>query len=341
MNFCSDNVTGAAPEILAAIVSANDGPAMPYGDDEVSARTAAKIAEIFETNVEVFLVATGTAANALALSAMVPPFGGVYCHENSHIHHHECGAPEFYSGGGKLYPLSGSDGKLAPADLETALAAASDDVHWVQPAAISISQTSESGTIYSATETAAIAKLAHDRGLKFHVDGARFANAVAALEVAPAELTWRAGVDVLSFGATKNGAIAAEAIVFFDRALAKEFGYRRKRGGHLFSKMRFVAAQFDAYLEAGRWRDWANHANQMAARLAAGLAAAPDIGLPLPVQSNLIFARLPVATADRLIEAGFQFYRESGEDPEIIRLVTAFNTREEDVDAFIKTALIE
>lgn len=337
MNFCSDNVTGAAPEIMEALLAANDGSVMPYGDDDLTRRVERKISEIFETDVAVFLVPTGTAANALALSVMAPSHGGIYCHQGSHVHNHEAGAPEFYAGGAKLYPLAG-DGKFSAGILSDALAHAPTDVHHVQPAAVTLSQTTERGTLYTIDEITALADVARDRGLTIHMDGSRFANAIAAQNATPGDMTWRAGIDVLSLGASKNGALAAEAVVFFNRDLAREFGYRRKRGGHLFSKMRFLAAQFDAYLEDGRWLRWADHANQMAKRLGKGLSAIPHITLGGDVESNMLFPALPVTIADALNNAGFLFYRMSEEDPVNIRLVTSFNTKPEDVDHFIEIA---
>ena len=294
MNFCSDNVAGAAPEILAALAAANRGAAMPYGADAVTARLQRKVAEIFETEVAVFPVATGSAANSLALSVMAPPYGAIYCHEAAHINVDECGAPEFFTGGAKLVDLAGADGKLHAGDLAAALAGAGAGiVHHVQPAAISLTQASECGTVYSPHELHEIADLARANGLKLHLDGARFANAVAGLGCSPADLTWRAGVDALSLGATKNGALAAEAVVFFDRALAAAFGYRRKRAGHLFSKMRFLSAQLEAYLSDDLWLRNARHANRLADRLAQGLAGLPGARLVYPVQANEVFVALP------------------------------------------------
>ena len=248
MNFCSDNVTGASPEIVDAIMRANEGAAMPYGDDPVTDRLRQRFNEVFETEVTVFPVATGTAANALSLAVLTPSHGAVLCHEESHAWEDECGAPEFYSGA-KLVPLAGDHSKLDPAILETALGHFQIGFeHHVQPATVTLSQATESGTIYDVDEIKAISGLCRERSLKLHMDGARFANALETLGCSPAEATWRTGIDVLSFGATKNGAIAAEAVVFFDASDAADFAYRRKRGGHLLSKMRFLSAQLEAYL---------------------------------------------------------------------------------------------
>ena len=337
MDFRSDNVSGIAPEILAAIAAANSGSAASYGDDAVTRRLAVRFSELFEHEVVVFPVATGTAANALALAALTPPWGVIYCHEAAHIQCDECGAPEFFAGGAKLCPLPGADAKLVPADIE-ALLAGQGVVHHAQPAAISISQATEAGTVYTPDEIAALGALARRRGLALHMDGARIANAVAALGCAPAAITWRAGVDVVSFGATKNGALAAEAVIFFAPAKAAEFAYRRKRGGHLISKMRFLSAQLDAYLADGLWLRNAAHANRMAARLAAGLAAVPEARLRHPVEANEVFVELPEPTAAALEAAGFAFHRWGDAAAPCLRLVTAFDTRAEDVDAFIAAA---
>src|ERR1700733_9004355 len=240
MNFASDNVTGVAPEILAAIVAANDGAVASYGDDPITGRVASRLAEIFEHEVAVFPVATGTAANALALAALTPPWGAVFCHEVSHIAVDEANAPEFYSGGAKLATLPGADGKLSAETIAKLLPGGLGVVHHAQPAVVSLTQATECGTAYRPAEIAAIAEIAHHHGLAVHMDGARFANALVQLGCTPAEMTWRAGIDALSFGATKNGALAAEAIVFFDKAKAESLPFRRKRAGHLFSKMRFL-----------------------------------------------------------------------------------------------------
>jgi threonine aldolase len=337
MNFRSDNVTGIAPEILAAIAAANAGAAASYGADAVTERLTQRVSEIFEHEAAVFPVATGTAANALALASVTPVWGAIYCHEASHVQTDECGAPEFFAGGAKLLPLAGADAKLAPAAIEAAMIERGV-VHHVQPAAISISQATEAGTVYQANEIAALAAVARRHGLALHMDGARFANAVAALGCRPADLAWRAGVDVLSLGATKNGALAAEAVVFFDPAKADGFAYRRKRGGHLFSKMRFLSAQLDAYLADGLWLRNARHANAMAGRIAAGLAALPGARLRHPVEANEVFVELPEAAIAALDAAGFGFYRWGGDASRTLRLVTAFDTLIGDVEACIATA---
>ncbi|MFQ5783340.1 MAG: threonine aldolase family protein [Alphaproteobacteria bacterium] len=339
MNFCSDNTTGVAPEIMEALARANRGQDDSYGEDATTGRLVARLSELFETDVAVFPVGTGTAANALALSVMTPPFGAVYCHREAHIAVDECGAPEFYTGGAKLVPLDGRDGKLEADALNEAVAGAGvGDVHKAQPAVLSLTQASECGTVYSLDELAALAEVARRHGLGLHMDGARLANALATLGCTPAEATWRAGVRVLSFGATKNGAMAAEAIVVFDRGLAAELAYRHKRGGHLFSKMRFLSAQLEAYVDDGLWLANAAHANRLAAIFAEGLPAIPGAALLFPVQANEVFVRLPEPVIDGLLADGFAFHRWPDDRSSAVRLVTAFNTREEDVRAFLETA---
>ena len=339
MNFCSDNVTGISPEIIAALIAANEGAAMPYGNDEYTRRLQSKFSQLFETEVTVFPVATGSAANAIALSVMTPAYGAIYCHADSHINLDECGAPEFYTGGAKLVSLPGVGGKITAADLDIKLKkAGAGVVHHVQPAAVSLTQATEAGTVYTPDEIRAISEVTRAHNLTLHMDGARFANAIVSLGCTPADITWRAGVDILSFGATKNGAMAAEAVIFFNRNLAETFHFRRKRGGHLFSKMRFLSAQLEAYITDNLWRQNAIHANKMAAKLADGLTSIPGVKLLHPVEANEIFAELPEAVIQELYGEGFQFYRWEGEGSTIVRLVTAFNTKEEDVAAFIETA---
>jgi threonine aldolase len=335
MNFASDNVTGVAPAIMAAIAAANRGAVASYGADELTRRLEQRFAEIFEHDVAVFPVATGSAANALAVATLTPPWGAVYCHHDAHIAVDEANAPEFYSGGAKLQTLDGSHGKLDPAILDALLPGNLGDVHHAQPSAISISQASEAGTVYRPDEIAALAGIAHRHGLGVHMDGARLANALDSLGASPADVTWRAGIDVLSFGATKNGALAAEAIVFFDRSKARDLPFRRKRGGHLISKMRFVSAQLEAYLADELWLHNAAHANAAAARLAVGLAGLPGIALRHPVEANELFVEMPESVITGLLDRGFNFYRwGSG----CVRLVTAFDTSPESVGLLLAAA---
>jgi threonine aldolase len=348
MNFASDNTAGVAPSILAAIARANDGYALGYGSDAVTARVEQRLAQVFEHEVAVFLVPTGTAANALALAQVTPPWGAVLCHAESHIATDECGAPEFFGGGLKLIGLAGEGGKVAPATLEAALARGPwGGPHHVTAAAVSLSQTTEAGTIYRPHEIARLADIAHARGLAVHMDGARFANALVRTNATPAELTWRAGVDVLSFGATKGGALAAEAVIFFDPAHAAGMQERRKRGGHLLSKHRFLAAQVEAYLADDLWLDLARHANRMADRLVERLGAA-GIKPVWPVEANEVFVPLG-AEADRCLKAaGASYYPwTSASLPAglviapgvtVVRLVTSFSTTEAEVDRFAALA---
>jgi threonine aldolase len=339
MNFCSDNTAGAHPKILEALAAVNCGPAMPYGDDEVTARVEKKICEVFERDCAVFLVGTGTAANALALSALAPNYGAVFCHPESHINIDECGAPEFYSGGAKLIGVAGAHGRIAAGDLDRAIKAAGIGVvHSAQPAAVSLTQATEAGTVYRAADVAALAEVAHRHGLALHVDGARFANALVHAGGSPADLTWRAGVDVLSFGATKNGAIAAEAVVFFDPARAANFRFRRKRAGQLWSKMRFLAAQFEAYLADDLWLANARHANRLAAELAQGLSTIKGARLEHPVEANEIFVTLPDKAIRGLEADGFGFHRWMDASSMTLRLVTSFETDPVHVAAFIAGA---
>jgi threonine aldolase len=339
MNFCSDNTAGAHPKILAALTAANGGAAMPYGNDELTKKVERKIAEIFERDCAVFLVGTGTSANALALAALAPNYGVVFCHPESHVNIDECGAPEFFTGGAKLVGIPGAHGKIASADLDRAIKAGGIGVvHHSQPAAVSLTQATEAGTIYRPAEIAAIANAAHANGLAVHMDGARFANALVQVGCTPAEMTWRAGVDALSFGATKNGAFAAEAVVFFDPARAATFGYRRKRAGHLWSKMRFLAAQLDAYLEGGLWLENARHANRLAAELARGLSAIKAVRLEHPVEANELFVTLPETVIRGLEADGFRFYRWMDDSSTTLRLVTSFETDPAHVAAFVASA---
>ncbi|MBC8338554.1 MAG: low specificity L-threonine aldolase [Alphaproteobacteria bacterium] len=337
MNFASDNITGAAPEVLAALQDGNTGRLMPYGNDEVSKAAEAKIAGIFETQADVFFVATGSAANALALSVLTPSWGAVFCHLGAHLNDTECGAPEFYSGGAKLLPIDGADGKFSAGDLEAAIAAAGvGNIHHCQPKAVSITQATETGSLYSLDEIKAISAVCKTHGLKLHMDGARFANAVAALGCSAADMTWKAGVDIVSFGATKNGALAAEAVVLFDTSLTEEFAYRRKRGGHLFSKMRLFAVQMDAYATDNLWLRNAQLANANAKRMADGLDVIPGISQSQSVQANILFPKMPRSVIDGLKDDGYLFYERGGKD--VIRLVLAFDTPAEDIDGFIEAA---
>ena len=339
MNFASDNAYGALPEIWAAIEAADRGTVLAYGNDALTKSLKARFCDLFEREVAVFPVFTGTAANALALACLTPPFGAVLCHKDSHIMTSECGAPEFFSGA-KLIGMDAGDGKFTPAAISEALDGLDGSVHAVQPRVVSLSQASEFGTVYSIAEIGAIGALAHERGLKVHMDGARFANAMAHLNTSPAAATWKCGVDALSFGATKAGALAAEAVVFFDPKDAAEFEYRRKRGGHLASKMRFVSAQLAALLENDLWLQSGAKANALATRLAEGLKAVPGIEIAAPVETNMVFVRLDVARAAKMRAAGALFHDwfAPKDGKVVVRLATAFATPEKDLAKLIELA---
>ncbi|MFE1597590.1 threonine aldolase family protein [Methylobacterium sp. ID0610] len=349
MNFASDNVTGASPRILDAVVRANGGAMPAYGADPLSATLQARFRAVFEhPDLAVFPMVTGTATNAIALAAMVPPFGLCLCHQEAHVMDDECGAPEFYTHGAKLSGLPGTGGKIDPDALDARLAAMPRHVKQMPARALTLSQATEGGLVYRPDEVARLAESAHRHGLSVHMDGARFANAVAALGCTPAEVTWRAGVDILSFGASKNGALAAEAIVVFRPDLAETIEYRRKRAGHLLSKSRLLAAQLHAYLDEDHWLANAAHANRMAARLARGLAEIPGVRLAWSVEANEVFPILP-ARLERGLRAGgaaFHHWDSSslppgeavGAEESFARLITAFSTTEAEVDAFLDLA---
>jgi threonine aldolase len=336
MNFSSDNVTGICPEIAAALSGANTGPAMPYGSDDATRNVEAAIKQLFQCKADVFLLSTGTAANVLALSVLCPPYGSIYCHSKAHIEIDECGGPEFYTGGAKLVLLPDRGGKIKADDLAKALKNQHGEVHHVKPAVVSLAQTSETGTVYSINEIKAISNIAHKHGMKVHMDGARFANAVAALGCSASETSCKAGVDILSFGASKNGAFAAEAVVIFTPGLAEDFAYRRKRGGHLFSKMRFLAAQFEAYLKDDLWLQSARHANECMEIIAQGLSAIKDVEILFPPDANMLFVRLPNSMIVTLRAKGFAFYEWPNENFSNVRLVTAFNTSKEDCVSLVQ-----
>jgi threonine aldolase len=336
INFRSDNVATVSPEILRALERVNQGPAASYGDDEYSRELNRSFSALFEREVTVFPVATGTAANALGLAACVRPYGGIYCHEHAHIHTSEGAATEAFTGGAKLLPLPGDGFRLSAESLGEAVARAEWGVrNRAQPDAVSITQASEHGTVYRLDELAALGEIARGAGLKFHMDGARFANALATLGCAPAEMSWRRGVDILSFGATKNGAMSTEALVVFDPTLVEPLSYRLRRAGQTWSKMRFAAAQLIAYVEDGLYLRLAGRANALAARIGEAMATVPGVTLLAPVEANLVFLAMPPAMVEALIAAGVRVARRS---PGVIRLVTRFDGRDEDVDRLIEIA---
>ena len=349
MNFTSDNITGASPKILQAIVDSNRGSASPYGADPWTKDAEERLSALFDKDVSVVLVGTGTGSNALALSAIVPPGTALFCHEEAHVIEDECGAPEFFSAGAKLVGIPGVDGKVTPEALSSTLARFPRGVvRQVQGAALSLSQATEAGTLYSPSELRAITAVAQGAGLSVHMDGARFANAVAALGVHPAEITWKAGVDVLSFGATKNGALACEAIVFFDRGRAGDILFRRKRTGQTLSKGRFLGAQMSAFLDGDHWLDLARQANRAAARLMRGLASVPGVRSPWPTEANEVFPIVPKAVDEALRVAGARYYPWTTRslsadlaptaDEVMIRLICAFDTPDDDIDRFVAEA---
>jgi len=337
--FGSDNMAGVCPAILKAIEAANAGDAMSYGGDDWTARLTSRMAELFEHEVAVFPVATGSAANALSLALISPPWGAIYCHPESHVMVDECGGPELQTGGAKLVPIPGAGAKMDAAALAALLVNAGKGVpHHVKPSAVTLTQATEAGTVYTVAEIQALTGIAKRYGLPVHMDGSRFGNALVRLSCSPADMTWRAGVDVLSFGATKNGALAAEAIVVFEPARAANLPYIRKRAGHLLSKQRYLSAQLLAYLKDDLWLRNARHANAMAARLAEGLGNLPGVRLIDPVQANELFVDLPEAMVDALAAQGFDFYRWGSPTPATHRLVTAWNTDPAVVDLVLDAA---
>jgi threonine aldolase len=333
-SFASDNTAGMTPEALAAFNAANAGLVPSYGHDEWTRRAQDLVRGVFETDCAVFFVFNGTAANALALSALCRSYHRVICHHAAHVDTDECGAPEFFTGGAKVIPLAGPGGKLAPADVERA-ALKRPDVHYPKAGALSLTQSTEWGTVYSPDEVRALCAVAKKHGLAVQMDGARFANAAAALAARgcrPADFTWRAGVDVLSFGGTKNGMHTTEAVVFFNPEHAREFDYRVKQSGQLASKQRFAAAQWTGMLETGAWLRHAAHANAMAQRLAAALRPWPQIRFIAEPEANGVFVEMPGAAAEALWARGWHFYRFIGENG--FRLMCSWATAPETVDRF-------
>ncbi len=334
--FASDNTAGICPEAWAGLAAANSGRAPSYGADKWTAGLQAHFNRIFETECEVFLVLNGTAANALALSALCQPFNSIICHDYSHVDSDECGAPEFFTGGSKLVALSGPNGKLEPAAVERALRR-ERGVHFQKPGALSLTQSTEWGTLYTLAEIRALTQLAHAHGVAVHMDAARLGNAAAALQargISPADFTWRAGVDVLCFGGTKGGMHASDAVVFFNRSFARDFDRRVKQAGQLESKTRFAAAQWDAMLRSGAWLKHAAHANAMTQKLAAALRSHSALRLIAEPEVNAIFVEMPPAVYAALSALGWHFYRFIGEHG--YRLMCAWDTTPQDVAAFTR-----
>lgn len=338
MNFLSDTTAPAHPALLTALSQANDGFAPSYGADPLSARVKAKLQDIFETELEMLFAVAGTASNALALSVLAAPDSIILCHDEAHIQRDERGAPEFFTGGAKLLPLHGPHAKIDPQNLTQALGEwPSDFVHATPPQVLSISQLNESGGAYTLDELDALIDPAKQAGLAIHLDGARFSNALAALGCTPAEMSWKRGVDVLCLGATKNGAMAAEAVILFGSAMDrfKDLQARQKRAGHMLPKMRYVAAQFDAWLEDGLWLELARAANASGKRLAEGLSALPGCELAHPCDGNEVFVRLAPEIVERLRAAGAGFYAWPDGSA---RFVASWCTSEAEIDAVLAAA---
>jgi threonine aldolase len=329
--FASDNYAGICPEAFAAMVEANQGHEVSYGDDTWTAKASNLIRDVFETNCEVFFVFNGTSANSLSLASLCQSYHSVLCHELAHVETAECGAPEFFANGTKVLLLPGADGKVEPKAVEHAVKRRTD-IHYPKPHVLSLTQATELGTVYSLDELRAVTQVTRRCHLRVHMDGARFANAVVALGVTPKEITWQSGVDVLCFGGSKNGIALGEAVVFFNTELAREFDYRCKQGGQLASKMRFLSAPWVGMLQDGAWLRYAKHSNAMAQRLEAAIRPLPRVEIAYPVQTNTVFARLPEAVTQGMYQRGWKYYTHVS--PDSARLMSSWDTTAEDVDAF-------
>lgn len=330
--FASDNYAGICPDAFAALAEANHGHARSYGNDPWTEKAADLIREIFETRCEIFFVFNGTSANSLALASLCQSYNSILCHDAAHIESAECGAPEFFSNGSKVLLLPGVNGKIDPASIDGA-ANKRTDIHYPKPRVLSLTQATEAGTLYSLDELKELTEAANKFDLRIHMDGARFANAVAALNVAPKEITWKAGVDVLCFGGTKNGLPVGEAVVFFNLELAKDFDRRCKQAGQLASKMRFLSAPWVGMLRDGAWLRHAAHANEMAAKLETGLRKIPGIEIVFPRETNTVFARMKDSAIAGLRARGWQFYTHVS--PGDCRLMCSWDTTENDVKNFL------
>ncbi|MEO6035283.1 MAG: low specificity L-threonine aldolase [Verrucomicrobiota bacterium] len=331
--FASDNYAGICPEAFASLTEANQGHAQSYGNDPWTEKAADLIRELFETNCEVFFVFNGTAANSLVLASLCQSYHSILCHEAAHVETAECGAPEFFSNGSKVLLLTGENGKIDPRSIE-GMVKKRNDIHYPKPRVLSLTQATEMGTLYSLDELKALAETAAQFDLRVHMDGSRFANAVAALNVAPKEITWKAGVDVLCFGGTKNGMPVGEAVVFFNRDMAREFDYRCKQAGQLASKMRFLSAPWVGVLQEGAWLRHAGHANRMAHELEKGLRSIGHIEIVFPRQTNTVFARTTEGAIAQLRDRGWQFYTHLS--PGDCRLMCSWDTTEGDVASFLE-----
>jgi threonine aldolase len=331
--FASDNYAGICPEAFAAMSEANQGHEVSYGNDTWTEKAANLIRDVFETDCEVYFVFNGTAANSLSLASLCQSYHSVLCHELAHVETAECGAPEFFANGSKVLLLEGEHAKVEPTAIEQAVNKR-NDIHYPKPRVLSLTQPTELGTLYSFEEMRALTDVARRFKLRIHMDGSRFANAVAALKVAPKDITWTLGVDVLCFGGTKMGFGVGEAVVFFDRELAREFDYRCKQGGQLASKMRFLAAPWVGMLRDGAWLRHAAHANAMARRLETALAKVPTIQIAHPVNTNAVFAKMPEPVVKGMHQRGWKFYNHVGSHGEA-RLMCSWDTTAEDVDEFV------
>ena len=331
-HFASDNYAGICPEALATMLEANQGHEVSYGDDSWTDKAANLLRDIFETNCEVFFVFNGTSANSLSLASLCQSYNSILCHEGAHVEGSECGAPEFFANGTKVLLLAGDNGKIDPKSIDKAVAKRTD-IHYPKPRALSLTQATEVGTVYSLDELRVLADVAKHYDLRIQMDGARFANAVVSLGVTPKEVTWKAGVDVLCFGGTKNGIAVGEAVVFFNPEVAREFDYRCKQGGQLASKMRFLSAPWVGMLQEGAWLRHARHSNAMAKRLEAAITGLAHVQIPYPVESNAVFASFPEEVAEAMHQRGWKFYTGVGSWNES-RLMCSWDTTPEDVDTF-------
>ena len=344
MNFASDNHYGVHPRILESLAEANAGTAMAYGGDDWTKKSEEQLSRVFEKEVRSFLVTTGTAANGLALSAITPPYGAVICHSEAHIIGDECNSAEFFTAGAKIIGLQGPGGKITAPIIEKCLKGFVRGERDPKPKAVSITNATELGTVYSADEIQAVSRLVRPLGLRVHMDGSRFANALAGLGCSPAELTWKAGVDLMSFGGTKNGALLLDAVIFFDLQLADDFARRRVRSGQQVSKARYLGAQMAAYLQDGLWLDSARRANALARKLAEGLRQSSVVRIAHPVEANMVYAIMPRALNDRLIASGVKFYPRMAnelvgqikDDEIVVRLMLSFATPEADVERLLE-----
>lgn len=333
----SDNTLGASPEILEAVARASRDAMSPYGADEITARVKALCRDLFETDLEIIPVISGTAGNSLAIVAMTPPWGAVICHDEAHIHRDELGAPEFFTQGAKLIPLQGNDCRMHAVDVARAIEEVGGTGRMATPSCVSVTQATEVGTVYSVEAMKEIGAAAHDRGVGLHIDGARFANAVASLNCSPAEISWRAGADILVFGATKNGALGVELMVIFRKDLAAEVARRAHRSGHRLSKAKFLSAQMEAYLTDDLWLKNARHANALAARLAAGLREIEGVEILRPVEANILVVRFDPSVVTALRDRGMLFYDWNVLGPGAVRLVTGFSSTSAEIDEFLRS----